>query len=702
MKLSKKGLEKAKLFQKKILLFFTIVLLINIAYAQEDLYNSQNLIIDVDVSSEAIIKPLSADYSVKYIRINLSHYPYETFNQQIISFEIEPEASIENNIIVFDFQNPSNKIYFGYNAKIKTTHNIVKVKDKIKFPIENLPEELEKFTEPSEVIDSNDEDIISFASEIAEGQDDLYVVVYKVAEWTKTNIEYDLSTLTADVSQKASWVLDYRRGVCDELTSLFIAMLRSLNIPAKFISGVSYTNSSLFPENWGSHGWAEVYFPGYGWIPYDVTYGEFGYIDPTHIKLKESVDSDEPSVQYRWVARNIDLETKELNVETSVEKSIGTVKESIVLDAKVLKQNTGFGSYNLIEVILENPEDYYISSEIYISRPKEVEVIGNVFKNVLLKPKEKKSVFYIIKLTKNLQSKFIYTLPIVINTVKGLKADTSFKSTKQDIVYSLDEIENILQQKKEEEEKTYSKDVDINCVIDKEEFYAYEKALLKCRIKNTGNVFLENLNLCFEDECKKLNLGITQEKKFDFSIEKSEEGKQESVLSLKNADVSKAAYIEYDVLDKPDIKIKDIEFPTNVEYKDNYQISFLLSKESASNPMNVKVTLSQNNFEKEFTVKELSANRKFVITNLLGKDLKKGPNDFNINVNYEDGNGKPYEIQETFSVNLVNVSLTQNILLAFNHLILSFNNLTPKSLVFIFIASFFIFVIVLWMIFRRK
>ncbi|MDP3765723.1 MAG: transglutaminase-like domain-containing protein, partial [Nanoarchaeota archaeon] len=407
---------------KKIISFFAIILLLSaLAYAQDEwYYNSQSLVIDINVSSSAEIQPKSSDYSVKYITVNLSHYPYTDFGQKVLSIKAYPEPVVESNAMLFRWENPRDKISFGYDARLKTSNNIVGVKEKIPFPIKNIPDDIKQFTKPSEIINSDDEDIIGFASEIAQGEDDLYVVVHKIAEWTKSNVKYNLSTLTAEVSQKASWVLDNRQGVCDELTSLFIAMLRSLGIPGKFVSGVAYTNDPSFAENWGSHGWAEVYFPGYGWIPYDVTYGEFGYIDPTHVKLKESLDTSEPSVKYAWVAHNVnDLKTKKLEISTSLADKIGMVKNPISIDANALKDNVGFGSYNLIEAVLKNPEDYYISSEVFLSMPKEVEVIGDNFKQVLLKPNEKKSIFWIVKLTGNLESNFIYTFPISISVVRG-------------------------------------------------------------------------------------------------------------------------------------------------------------------------------------------------------------------------------------------------------------------------------------------
>ncbi|MAH01613.1 hypothetical protein CMO87_00045, partial [Candidatus Woesearchaeota archaeon] len=133
-------------------------------------------------------------------------------------------------------------------------------------------------------------------------------------------------------------------------------------------------------------------------------------------------------------------------------------------------------------------------------------------------------------------------------------------------------------------------------------------------------------------------------------------------------------YIEYTVLDKPEIKINEIGAPNEVEYIDQFKISFLLSKESNSIPENVEITLFQNNFEKTWNLKELTENRKLII-NLLGKDLKKNVNEFDIVVKYEDGNGKNYETKETFNVELINVNFIQNVLLVLNQFVLFVGNL---------------------------
>src|SRR3989338_3826980 len=142
---------------RKILLFFISFLLVfNIASSQDDwFYSSRNLLIGLNVSSGADISPKASDYSVDYIKVNLSHYPYESFNQEVAAFDLYPEAKKENNALLFEWQDPKEKISFGYRAQIRTSNNIIKITEKVPFPIVDLPDELKQFTQPQEIIDSN-------------------------------------------------------------------------------------------------------------------------------------------------------------------------------------------------------------------------------------------------------------------------------------------------------------------------------------------------------------------------------------------------------------------------------------------------------------------------------------------------------------------------------------------------------------------
>ena len=381
---------------KKLVWFLALALIIPSVFA-DWFYNSEHITTSVYIYGDADIVPLTPSGYVESAAINLTFFPRQADAQEVLKLNTVPKAEMTGKALRFEWENPEEKIEFKVNAEVKTLNVIPKIREKIRFPIEHLPEEVIDYAKPSETIDSGNDDIIRLASELVRGEDDLYAAVFRIADWTKNNIEYNLSTLTAEVSQKASWVLENRQGVCDELTSLFIALLRAVGIPARFVSGIAYTNSELFPENWGSHGWAEVYFPKYGWVPFDVTYGEFGWVDPTHIKFKDAIDSDEPSTYYQWLGRNADLKTKKLDIKTSLIESKGYAIAPLSIEALPFKEAIGFGSYNLLEATIENLNNFYYATELRLSKPKEVSIIGNQLKSILLLPNEKKKVFWILK-----------------------------------------------------------------------------------------------------------------------------------------------------------------------------------------------------------------------------------------------------------------------------------------------------------------
>ncbi|GAB4323146.1 MAG: hypothetical protein Kow0059_18400 [Candidatus Sumerlaeia bacterium] len=82
------------------------------------------------------------------------------------------------------------------------------------------------------------------------------------------------------------------RGDCGQYAYLFIALCRSLHIPARQQSGFRIGDDSI-----GYHVWAEIYLPPYGWIPVDATEKDgFGRLDNrrlvssvgTHIPLRHA------------------------------------------------------------------------------------------------------------------------------------------------------------------------------------------------------------------------------------------------------------------------------------------------------------------------------------------------------------------------------------------------------------------------------
>lgn len=148
------------------------------------------------------------------------------------------------------------------------------------------PEELTAFLLPSDKIESDDPKIAALAASIARGETDVVVIAREAASWVSDKIRYD-SGLAQKIwagevpTQSALETLERREGTCSEYTNLFIAIMRSKGIPARFVTGKIYLG--------GYHAWAEIWLDGPGWVPVEVQKNRIG-VSARHIKLFTGAD----------------------------------------------------------------------------------------------------------------------------------------------------------------------------------------------------------------------------------------------------------------------------------------------------------------------------------------------------------------------------------------------------------------------------
>ena len=87
--------------------------------------------------------------------------------------------------------------------------------------------------------------------------------------------EFTFDREATTVATPLTDVFKSRRGVCQDFARLEIACLRSLGLPARYISGYLETvppaDSSRLLGADASHAWLAVYCPEAGWIPVDPT-----------------------------------------------------------------------------------------------------------------------------------------------------------------------------------------------------------------------------------------------------------------------------------------------------------------------------------------------------------------------------------------------------------------------------------------------
>ncbi len=621
---------------------------------------SSEINLHFDISSSLQIMPRDDAYYLEYVMANATFFPRQTAGQSILQLQTKPPAKISDEALTFQWNEPSAKqLSYTISSDVRRVNRMVGVDAKIPFPISNLPADMAGYTQSSPTIDSDDIRIRRLGAWIVQGEDDLFIAVHKIAEWTKNNIDYNLSTLTADVSQKASWVLENRQGVCDELTSLFIALLRSVGIPARFVSGIAYTDSPLFSENWGSHGWAEVYFPEVGWVPYDVTYGQFGFVDPAHVVFKYSIDPKDPSAVYSWRGRSVDILTQKLDVATKLVGHTGRVDDGIVLEVSVFQEHITSDSYNLLEITVENSMDYYQSRELYLSTPPEVLIDSGKHKTVVLGPRQKKTLYVPLKISGQLLPNYQYTMPVVIQSAYRKNVSTSFLVSTIGKKVSRAQVYELAADKEEEQIKTYSANLLMNCTTERSAFYVYENATVQCTIKNAGNVYLEKLAVCLQKDCTNLELGISQSEDVSFLLPKTV-GKNTITLGAKNSLVTKSFSVDYEILDVPLVQIANRSVPAGVHFDDTFKLEFILAKKSQSDIYNAEVEISLGKKAQTLSLSKITADTPVSIE-LSGNQLRQGVNTIAVTVGYEDANGRQYTTDSSFEVALVEVTLWQKI-----------------------------------------
>jgi transglutaminase-like putative cysteine protease len=86
------------------------------------------------------------------------------------------------------------------------------------------------------------------------------------------NREMTFDTDPTHSATTAAEAFALRRGVCQDLTHIFIASARQLGIPARYVGGHFYRVDGVTAQDAG-HAWAEAYVENFGWVGFDPTNG---------------------------------------------------------------------------------------------------------------------------------------------------------------------------------------------------------------------------------------------------------------------------------------------------------------------------------------------------------------------------------------------------------------------------------------------
>jgi len=213
--------------------------------------------------------------------------PMNHRGQQISISSINPspqeiiEDDINGNVIIFWDLTPSTKsLTFQYDFEVIATDIEFDIEPhKIK-PYDTESEQYRYYTKSEPWIEISPE-IRQKAYDIIQTETNPYLCAKLFYSWVIENMVYIYPKVEDRGAQKSFTRLS---GDCGEFSFVFIALCRSIGIPARSVTAVWPTESG--------HAWAEFYVEPYGWLPVDTTIAQVLNESLQHTIKSKSLERD--------------------------------------------------------------------------------------------------------------------------------------------------------------------------------------------------------------------------------------------------------------------------------------------------------------------------------------------------------------------------------------------------------------------------
>lgn len=117
----------------------------------------------------------------------------------------------------------------------------------------------------------------ALAAQITAGLDNNYDKAKAIERWLETKLTYTLELAEPGKTEPIDFFLFKRKkGHCEYFASAFVVLARIAGIPARQVNGFlggewNEYKGYVAVRAGDAHSWAEVYFPGKGWVTFDAT-----------------------------------------------------------------------------------------------------------------------------------------------------------------------------------------------------------------------------------------------------------------------------------------------------------------------------------------------------------------------------------------------------------------------------------------------
>lgn len=229
---------------------------------------------------------------------NLANLKPKTFSgQELLEYEleIEPKPTVihtntdffGNEVTHFSIEKQHKKLVVTTKSSVKRTYKLQQnatISEACKqvtiaqalTKLKNVSPEIieaKQFILDSTFIKNISEEIKNYAKVSFQKERSLFEATNELMQRIFKEFKFDagFSTVATPIDE----VMKAKKGVCQDFAQVAIACLRSVGLPARYVSGYIETfpppgKEKLFGTD-ASHAWFSVYIPDFGWIDFDPT-----------------------------------------------------------------------------------------------------------------------------------------------------------------------------------------------------------------------------------------------------------------------------------------------------------------------------------------------------------------------------------------------------------------------------------------------
>ncbi len=250
--------------------------------------------------------------SVNQVRI----FPVEDQNQKLVSSELQitGEPRIEIGVDYFGNKVGDFSLRAPHQEMVIDSRVVVHTRDAMKPPsfskatVPDVAAAVERdlqlvwLSEPEQIRSQHIIDELLY--EMGISNKPVLGIAGECCRYVYENFKYKKGITTVETT--IDEILEHKSGVCQDFAHVLLQMLRTIGIPARYVSGYTCPNKSGMRGEGATHAWVEYYLPGYGWLGLDPTNNVFA--GPYHVRLatgKNFGDCTPVKGAFKGIARQV-------------------------------------------------------------------------------------------------------------------------------------------------------------------------------------------------------------------------------------------------------------------------------------------------------------------------------------------------------------------------------------------------------------